>query len=203
MCIEEIIEENKRLKMIVEEEKKKNNSLLSINKNLKENIFIDNPSQLYNYKYLNIRLDEEMKRSNRYNLFLSLALVGVDPLKIKRRTNLDPDECMKQLGLFIKTNIRESDIISISGNNIFALVLPETNIEGANILCGRLLEQILLYGNNLKTQNSSSDENIINIGITSYPTDANVLPELISKSHAMLKSAQTDRQNSIYSSLNN
>ena len=56
------------------------NSLQKTDVNSDNDVFFDENIRLYNVRYLNIRLDEEMKRAKRYNQFLSLVLLNVDTL---------------------------------------------------------------------------------------------------------------------------
>ncbi|MGA1867138.1 MAG: GGDEF domain-containing protein [bacterium] len=177
----DIMEENLKLRMDLQR--------------LKKNIFIDELTDLFNHRYLNTRLKEEMKRSKRYTLFLSLVFVEIE--KIINEGKVDD---IKKIGEFIKCNIRDADIISIFDKNIFALILPETNIEGANVLSERLREQILLFGYNKKGDKNYTTGQRINIGITSYPTDAGGFEELISKSLNMLKLSRESEENTICSS---
>ena len=176
---------------------KDNMKLMMDLKRMKENIFVDELTQLFNHRYLNIRLKEEMKRSKRYTLYLSLVLVEID-----KTIDKEMAEKIKKLGEFIKCNVRDADIISILDKNIFAIILPETNIEGANILSERLQEQLSLFGNSSKGQECGTFGNQkINIGITSYPTDAGGLEDLLSKSLDMLKLSRESEENQICSSL--
>ena len=64
---DQLQEENSKLKKKLRNLMEDYKSLTRINNDLKDNIFIDDTTQLYNDRYLNIRLDEEMKRAKRRN----------------------------------------------------------------------------------------------------------------------------------------
>ena len=199
---DQLREENSKLKKklrgLVEDYK----SLTRINKELKDNIFIDDNTQLYNNRYLNIRLDEEMKRAKRYTQFLSIVFISVDSLieELKKAGIETVIEKLRRFGNFIKANMRNTDIISQIKPGILALILPETNIEGANCLSERLKEQILLAYSDSDNKNPKH-EKALSIGIASYPTDARMIEELLHKGAEMHERSQNSDSNIICSSL--
>ena len=186
------------------------NSLKKMDDNLQDDVFFDESIRLYNTRYLNIRLDEEMKRAKRYNQFLSLVLLNVDSFPEDNETEDDEDNIpherknalMKKLGEFIKANLRDTDILSLYNQDVLALILPETSVEGAVCLSERLKDQILFAFSNNEIKNSNKG-NSVSIGITSYPTDARVIDELIKNAAHMLKCSKGSENNTIYCSIMN
>ncbi|MCL6583943.1 MAG: diguanylate cyclase [bacterium] len=172
-----------------------------------ENIFIDENTRLYNSRYLNIRLDEEMKRAKRYNQFLSLVLVSVTSPSEEQLGQTSEERgsmFMKKLGEFIKANLRDTDILSLYNEDVLALILPETNIEGAVCLSERLKDQVLFALSGIDLESTTAKKNIsISIGITSYPTDARVIDELIKNASHMLECSRGSENNTIYCSIMN
>ena len=188
----------KKLRSLMEDYK----SLSRINNDLKNKIFIDDITQLYNNRYLNIRLDEEMKRAKRYTQFLSIVLISVDALteEIKKSGIEHISEKLRHFGNFIRANLRDTDILSQVKPGVLALILPETNIEGASSLSERLKEQILLAYSD-SDLNHSKSEKALSIGIASYPTDARMIDELLYKGSEMLERSKSSKSNIICSSL--
>ncbi len=167
-----------------------------------ENIFIDENIRLYNQRYLNIRLDEEMKRAKRYNQFLSLVLLSVDFLLEDKSSISDERELLiiKKLGEFVKAILRDTDILSLYNGKVLALILPETSIEGAVCLSERLKDQVLFAFSDGKIEDSKKG-NSVSIGITAYPTDARVIDELIENATHMLECSRGSQNNTIYCSI--
>ncbi len=198
---EENLKLKKKLRKLMEEYKE----LSRVNKELKNYIFIDEITQFYNSQYLDKRLEEEMKRAKRYSLFLSLVLINIKSLSKEIRKNgvENLGEKLRHLGKFIQANMRDTDIISQFDQDIFALILPETNIEGANTLSERLKEQILLAYSafDIKNIKSGYHEKALSIGIAEYPTDARMKDELIKKGKEMLEISKESNDNMICSSL--
>ena len=187
-----------------------NNSLKKPGDNPPNDVFFDENIRLYNTRYLNIRLDEEMKRAKRYNQFLSLVLLNVDTFAEDNVMENDvtdiPDErknvLIKKLGEFIKANLRDTDILSLYNQNVLALILPETSVEGAVCLSERLKDQILFAFSSGEINNVEKG-NSVSIGITSYPTDARVIDELIKNAAHMLNCSKGSENNTIYCSIMN
>ncbi|MEW5803084.1 MAG: diguanylate cyclase [bacterium] len=178
-----------------------------MNDDLIQNIFIDENTRLYNSRYLSIRLDEEMKRAKRYNQFLSLVLVSVDSVPEEQPMHLSDEGntlFMRKLGEFIKANLRDTDILSLYGNDVLALILPETSIEGAVCLSERLKDQVLFAFSGIEIDAAAPKKNAsVSIGITSYPTDARVIDELIKNASHMLECSRGSENNTIYCSIMN
>ena len=190
-----------------------NNSLKKPDDNPQDDVFFDETIRLYNTRYLNIRLDEEMKRAKRYNQFLSLVLLNVDTFaeeSVMENSVTDvteiPDKrknvLMKKLGEFIKANLRDTDILSLYNHDVLALILPETSVEGAVCLSERLKDQILFAFSSGEINNAKKG-NSVSIGITSYPTDARVIDELIKNAAHMLDCSKGSENNTIYCSIMN
>ena len=187
-----------------------NNSLKKPGDNPPNDVFFDENIRLYNTRYLNIRLDEEMKRAKRYNQFLSLVLLNVDTFAEDNVMENDvtdiPDErknvLIKKLGEFIKANLRDTDILSLYNQDVLALILPETSVEGAVCLSERLKDQILFAFSSGEINNVEKG-NSVSIGITSYPTDARVIDELIKNAAHMLNCSKGSENNTIYCSIMN
>jgi len=200
-------DENSKLKSKLKDLTDSYNSLKKMNKNLVENIFVDESTRLYNSRYLSIRLDEEMKRAKRYNQFLSLVLVSVSSVAEEQNMSLSEEGnilFMRKLGEFIKANLRDTDILSLYDNDVLALILPETSIEGAVCLSERLKDQVLFAFSGSEIDASGPKKNTsVSIGITSYPTDARVIDELIKNASRMLECSRDSENNTIYCSIMN
>ncbi|MGA1791366.1 MAG: GGDEF domain-containing protein [bacterium] len=199
---DQLQDENSKLKEKLQNLMEDYKSLTRINSDLQNNIFIDEVTLLYNNRYLNIRLDEEMKRAKRYTQFLSIVLISVDSLseEIKKNGIETVAEKLRHFGNFIKANLRDTDILSQVKPGILALILPETNIEGANSLSERLKEQILLAYSEADV-NNVKEEKALSIGIAAYPTDARMIEELLHKGAEMLEKSKNSEANVICSSM--
>lgn len=89
----------------------------------------DGLTGLINRRQFNHQLHAEISRACRHNKPLSLALFDLDDFKKINDFygHQVGDRILKELGLLIKNNIRESDIPARYGGEEFALILPETS----------------------------------------------------------------------------
>jgi diguanylate cyclase (GGDEF)-like protein len=99
---------------------------------------------LTNRREFNARLNGEIARARRYNTPLSLALFDLDDFKRLNDVygHQIGDRILKEMGLMIRQNIRESDIAARYGGEEFALILPETKEGHAAELLERLREMV-------------------------------------------------------------
>jgi len=110
---------------------------------LKEAI-TDGLTDLYDHKYLMLRLEEEVDRSKRYARPVSLLMIDIDHFKGYNDTFGHPagDGILVGLADIFKRCARKVDTVARYGGEEFAIILPETNKEGANILAERLRRQV-------------------------------------------------------------
>lgn len=97
-----------------------------------------------NLDALDRRLQEEFERSRRYALTFSLILLDVDELRgfNERFGTAMGDKIMAELGSVLQQEMRAPDFVSRYGGDEFALVLPETDLEGARASVSRVRRRI-------------------------------------------------------------
>jgi diguanylate cyclase len=111
---------------------------------LEELSVTDALTELKNKGALENRLREEWERARRYNLPLSLLALDVDFFKQYNDSFGHPagDDVLKQVAAILKQQARPSDFVARAGGEEFALILPNTDIEGAYIVAERLRRAI-------------------------------------------------------------
>lgn len=103
--------------------------------------YTDPLTGLYNHRYFQESLEDEVLRSKRYNKPLSLILIDVDYFKKFNDTygHLVGDKVLVHCANIFKTTTREKiDIVARYGGEEFAITLPETKLEGAISLSERI-----------------------------------------------------------------
>ncbi len=100
----------------------------------------DNMTRLYNRKYMDERIFEEMVRSRRYKRECSLILLDIDRFKRVNDTygHHAGDAVLEAVADALRENRRSSDILGRYGGEEFILLLTETNLDGAQIFAERL-----------------------------------------------------------------
>jgi diguanylate cyclase (GGDEF)-like protein len=105
---------------------------------------IDALTDTHNKRYFLEFLDRELSRSCRYGRPLSLVMLDIDRFKSLNEDlgHLGGDFTLRELAARIKGTIRKEELFSRYGGEEFAIVLPETNRDGAVALAERLLRVI-------------------------------------------------------------
>ncbi len=96
---------------------------------------------------LDRRIREEFERARRYALSFSLILLDVDRFRIynERLGNAGGDRLLAELGVILQRELRAPDFVSRYGGDEFALILPETDLEGARRSIGRVRQRISIH----------------------------------------------------------
>lgn len=93
----------------------------------------DDLTELYNYRYLQTRVNDEFKRAERYREPLSCVMVDIDHFKrINDRHGHDAgDAALREVAERLRKAVREVDVVARYGGEEFLLILPSTNFSGA------------------------------------------------------------------------
>ncbi len=101
---------------------------------------LDSLTGLYNHRFFQERLGEEIKRSERHARPLALLLLDIDHFKEFNDTHghMTGDAVLREVSRLLLESSRAEDIVARYGGEEFALILPETAREGAEVLAGRV-----------------------------------------------------------------
>lgn len=154
----------------------------------------DGLTGLYNYRYFRAILDQELKRTIRYNRPLSLIMVDIDYFKHYNDNNghRAGDEALCIVASLIRNCCRDVDFAVRYGGEEFAILLPETKIGEAEVLAERLRKSIAEhYFKNEETQ--PNGKLTISVGVAGYPHNAVTALELIDHADSALYQAKVFR----------
>jgi hypothetical protein len=90
-----------------------------------------------------LRLNEEEERSVRYKRPFSLVLILMRPIPNVPLATKDSIGIMRALAATVKDTTRDVDIPFLAAPNKIALILPETETNGANKVVNNILKQML------------------------------------------------------------
>ncbi|HHT9122588.1 MAG TPA: diguanylate cyclase [Candidatus Wunengus sp. YC63] len=108
---------------------------------------IDELTGVFNYRYFQIRLAQEIRRSTRYNLPLVLLILDVDQFGhyVNKKGEHYGNLILKKIAEVIRKNIRGSDVLVRHGIDSFAIVLTNTFLSSGLILAKRFVSMIHDY----------------------------------------------------------
>ena len=107
----------------------------------------DDLTQLYNSRYLSQVLRRETKRATRSNRPLSLLFIDLDGFKAINDTygHLCGSRALVEAAGVIRASARETDVVARFGGDEFALVLPDTGVDGAVYVGERIRERLAAH----------------------------------------------------------
>ncbi|GAJ23883.1 unnamed protein product, partial [marine sediment metagenome] len=156
-----------------------NNAVL--HKKIKELSITDGLTDLYVYRFFQSKLDEELRRAQRYQESLSLIMMDIDGFKSINDSygHIAGDEALKEVAQILKKICREVDIIARYGGEEFTIILPTTDKEGAFYVAERIRKAIKNY--EFKSPREEPIRLTVSCGVVSYPESAKEKEALIKK----------------------
>ncbi len=105
----------------------------------------DGLTGLLNHRTFQSRMDEAMAAAKRYNRKLSFLLTDVDHFKSVNDTYGHPmgDVVLKGVARILRETARDTDIVARYGGEEFAIVMPETDTKGAQVIAERIRERLM------------------------------------------------------------
>lgn len=160
---------------------------------LKEKATHDHLTGLYNRQEMENYFIQELERSHRHNRHVSVFMVDIDYFKQvnDKYGHQAGDKVLKILARFMSNTIRTTDFIARFGGEEFVIILPETALDDAIELAGRLHTSVShlpipMHSEHIKLT--------ISIGVASFPENGNNYEELINKADlALYEAKQTGR----------
>jgi diguanylate cyclase (GGDEF)-like protein len=139
----------------------------------------DDVTDLYNSRYLQSRLKEEVERSRRYSQKFSLIFLDLDHFKNVNDSygHLIGSRVLREVGGILKESIRQIDNAFRYGGDEFVVLLPQTDKEGALAVAEKMREQLndfeFVEDMDLELHLTAS------YGVATFPTDADSVVDLL------------------------
>jgi diguanylate cyclase (GGDEF)-like protein/PAS domain S-box-containing protein len=147
----------------------------------------DSLTGLANYRRLVDVLDSEIKRSKRTNRDFAMLFFDLDGLKLinDRHGHMIGSQALCRLADVLCSCCRDIDTPARFGGDEFALVLPETHTEAANIVARRICESV--------ANDDKGPAISVSVGIAAYPQDGDTIERLLSQADAALYSMKQQK----------
>jgi len=142
---------------------------------------VDHLTGVYNRRYFDSKLAEEINRATRYSRDLSLVLLDVDHFKDinDKMSYKQGDLVLVEASKVFRNHTREVDMVCRYGGDEFAILMPETSYEHA-LTKAENLRQVVRSMEFTNTAEASKPLRLtLSIGVTSHHPDVRSGDELL------------------------
>ena len=171
----------------------------------------DGLTKLYNHRYFQERLRQEISQAKRQKSFVSFLLMDIDHFKTYNDQNGHPagDKLLKQLAELLtqhgedgkqNTSSRVTDIVARYGGEEFVMILPFTPYDGAKIKAERIRKAVEEYPFEHREKQELKCISL-SIGIATFPDSAKEPAELIEAADRCLYQAKHEGRNRVVGDL--
>jgi diguanylate cyclase (GGDEF)-like protein len=125
---------------------------------------------LFNRRFFERTLTQELGRCQRYKRCCSLILVDIDHFKKVNDTygHGAGDEVIKQVACLLRDSVRSMDVMARIGGEEFAVLLPETPPQNLKVVVNRLLKMVREMKPQVKRMLTDKRRITISLGVSSY-----------------------------------
>ena len=167
-------------------------ALASRIRNLQQDTQTDGLTQLYNRRFFDTEFSRLLKLSKRQHRPVALLLVDIDFFKqFNDKFGHDRgDLVLQQVSQLLKQIARQTDYVCRYGGEEFAIILPDTDAEGAEMIAERMREAV--------EQRTANEQRVtISIGVAVYNGDSMSEIELFKKADLSLYEAKRSGRNKV------
>jgi diguanylate cyclase (GGDEF)-like protein len=106
--------------------------------------YVDGLTGVYNRRFFEQRIAEELERADRYKNTLSVLMVDIDHFKKLNDEfgHLLGDEVLRQVSAIFTAQLRKADLVCRYGGEEFAILVPETSGENAMGVADKLRRMV-------------------------------------------------------------
>jgi diguanylate cyclase (GGDEF)-like protein len=150
----------------------------------------DGLTGLVNRRYLEIRLAEEIIRSQRHGFPMAFLMIDVDQFKSYNDSfgHTEGDKALKLVAQCLKETLRGADIAARYGGEEFSILLPQTTFAEAQIIAERIRERV-------ETAKFENRQVTISIGVSVCNASLRTSQDLIAAADKALYAAKRNGRN--------
>jgi len=161
---------------------------------VKQLAYLDGLTGIFNRRYFELRITEEIERSRRFGMGMAVIMVDIDQFK---RLNdefghLLGDEVLRQVSSIFHQQLRKIDVVCRYGGEEFAILLSQTNLQHAFSVGEKLRRMVETW------QFPGVPRPVtISAGAASYPDHGTTRDELVKAADAGLYAAKLAGRNRV------
>jgi diguanylate cyclase (GGDEF)-like protein len=181
----EVTERTKELRQEISDRQRAETALQEANHQLRQLVDLDGLTKVANRRRFDQYLLQEWKRAGRDQTPLALIMCDVDFFKSYNDAygHQGGDDCLKKIAqAMIQSTNRPNDLVVRYGGEEFAVLLPGTNVNGANKVANQIRE-------NIKAQKIEHSASTISQYVTVSLGVASIIPSLDSAPTILLTMA--------------
>ncbi|MBN2031303.1 diguanylate cyclase [bacterium] len=187
-----------RIKRLHEALELKVNELEKAKTKLRKLAVTDGLTSLYNYRAFRQQLRQEISRSRRFNLPVSLLIMDFDHFKVYNDLFGHPngDKVLKLFAKRVYQNIRDVDCLARYGGEEFVLILPGTDKKAAKTVAEKIRR--LVEQTSFPHEEKLPDKRVtVSVGVASFPQDTDDEETLIKLTDKALYRAKKSGRNRV------
>ncbi len=159
------------------------------NSRIFESSISDSMTDLFNFRYFQDRLINEMRRVDRRKTSLALVSIAIDKFSslVELQGAKKAEALIGEVASHIQSILRGTDLGARVKGDEFAMLLCETNTEGARIVAQKIIDNVA------ETRFGGEAKNValtVSAGIAIYPADSKGVSDLIRLAEYALNKAQ-------------
>ena len=164
----------------------------------KDLLYIDELTGLYNYRYLDVVLERELKRSERYGSNLSVLFLDIDLFKTVNDMfgHLIGSRVLREVGSLLRKSVRDVDAVIRYGGDEYTIVLVETGLEGAAVVAERIRKTIEAH--TFSKADGLAIRLTVSLGYACSPDDAATQAELLEMADQAMYHGKTAGKNKAF-----
>jgi len=172
-----------------------NEELRTANLRLREMSLTDELTEIGNRRSFDVRMREELNRSNRFGHAFSLLLLDIDAFKTFNDEFGHPqgDVVLRDLGALMRSMSREGDVPCRIGGEEFAFILPETAKGDAMAFAERIRRGV--EGSIMAPAGKRALT--VSIGLAAFPDDGKNQDELLRAADEALYQSKREGRNRV------
>jgi diguanylate cyclase (GGDEF)-like protein len=152
--------------------------------------------------YFEQQLDMELARAERRGTPVAVLMVDIDHFKRLNDTHGHPagDVVLRDVAAILTRELREIDTAARYGGEEFILLLPETNLQGAQLVAQRVRYSVeqAKFPIGVRTDDGEQTERItISVGVAMFPEEARFKRDLLEASDVALYQAKAEGRNRV------